>query len=240
MKLHLSLTLLATLLAGSTPVLAEGEDTAAPGEPTPTSAPVMTPPIAQDSPPQQPVADEHVEKASVSGFALEVRLETAQVVIDDDFVLPGIAAGLFLGHRSRSVTIGVGFELARLSQSTSTMGTSSDQSITSLLVLPGVRFTVARSADEKTELLGVADAGYGLGIRRGGGGTDNPPNIGRIRAQAGLGLRHWITPSFAIGGTAGLRFDRQSVTSDNGGGLESTQSLTTTSLFTSLQMTGVF
>jgi hypothetical protein len=248
------LTLLATLLAGSTTVLAQSDGapvpadqaSAQPPQPVVSPSPVAEvppqplPPQPQSQQPLPPPSQSAVAEPSVNGFAFEIRLDTAQFVNGSRDLSAGFSPGLFLGYRNRAVTFGVGLELLRVTEAAESAGVTDEAIGTSFIVLPGVRFVLARSADEKNELLGLADVGYGLIINSRTTSQTDPPNITRIRAQAGLGMRHWITPSFAIGGTAGLRFDRQSVTDPNGSSGPVDQSLSLTSLFTSLQLTGVF
>jgi hypothetical protein len=172
------------------------------------------------------------------GFALEIHLETAQLVIGNNSTLPATQAGVFLGHRGPGLTYGVGFEFGRVGQSSDSGSTSSGSSATSVLVMPGIRVPIAQVADGRTELLGQVDAGYGASWTSSDAGMD-PPSVQHLRAQLGLGLRHWVTPAFAIGATSGLRYDRFSESMD-AGGTTSSQAATNTALITSLQMTGVF
>ncbi len=106
--------------------------------------------------------------------------------------------------------------------------------MTTLIVSPGVRLAVARSGDGRAELLGQLDVGYGATWYDNTSGSAQSTE-GHLRLQLGPALRYWIHPSFAVGGTAGLRYDRLS---DNTDGMD--HALETTTLFTSLQMTGVF
>lgn len=247
MKHELIPSALALLFASTSTLFAQpgtGEAPVPDGAPEePVTAPPVIAPVAPPPPPPQSAVgepDPQPEEAVATGFALEMRLDSTTVLLGNDAALPAITAGLFLGHRSRSLTIGVGFDFGRFNQSTSSPGGSSEMNSTTVLVIPGVRFVLARTADQKTEILGQVDAGYGVSIRRAGAGGTDPDNINRLRVQAGPSLRHWITPSFAIGGTVGLRYDRASVSSDQGMGMTSEQILAITALFGSLNMTGVF
>lgn len=246
MKHPFLLSVLATFVAGTSPLFAQpgpGEapiPDGPPADPVTPPSPVVPVALPPPAPPQSTVVAPEPEQNVSTGLALEIRLDTAQVQIASDAAIPGLAAGIFVGHRGRSLTIGVGFDVGRINQSQSAAGTTSESNATTVLVIPGVRFVLARTADAKTELLGQVDVGYGVTIRRAAVSGMDPPNVGRLRGQAGPSLRHWITPSFAIGATAGIRYDRSSLTSDNGGGMTSDSSFAITSLFSSLHMTGVF
>lgn len=45
-----------------------------------------------------------------TGLAVEVRLDSGQTFLDDDFVIPSFSSGLHLGYRARSVIVGLGLE----------------------------------------------------------------------------------------------------------------------------------
>src|SRR5262245_14259267 len=119
-------------LVGATPALAQPGEPApappsegAPGEPAPAQAtdpePAPTPPRPVAAPrvvpqtPAAPATDDAFEPAT--GFALEVRLDSGQVLIDNNTFLPGTQAGVFLGQRGEKVTVGIGLELGRITES---------------------------------------------------------------------------------------------------------------------------
>ena len=195
MKYQVLLSVLATLVATTSTLFAQpgtGED-GPPLDPVP-SQPVEPVGPTAPPPPQSAVTDPEPEPASTvatdaTGIAVEVRIDTTQVLVDNDIALPGMAGGIFVGHRSRALTIGVGFDMTRLSESGGSG--SSGQSLTSFLIIPGVRFVLARTADTRTELLGQVDAGYGQSIRGSDTtmGAPDRPNIHRFRFQAGPSLR---------------------------------------------------
>jgi len=220
------------------------EPAPAPAAPVPaTAASVAAPAVT----PATDVAVEEPAAFAASGFALEVKLESGQTLIDNNFALPTMQAGIFLGHHSDPLTIGVGFELGSITDSHSEsngMGgsTNTSQTITTVLVMPGIRFRLVRSSDRRTELLGQLDAGVGATFMSTtpSMGSD-PPSTHRLRLQGGPAIRHWIGRSFAVGGTAGIRYDRQSRTTDNGSGsFTSEMTLSNTGIFGSLQITAVF
>ena len=177
--------------------------------------------------------------AGASGFAFELRMDAVDLAVDDDFMLPGTDAGLFLGYHTGSVTVGVGLDLGRFSQSQSFDGNESSMAVTTFLVAPGVRLPLARAADGRTELLLSGDLGLGQTSMSDDDDGDEPDPVFRLRVQAAPALRYWVTPSFAVGATTGVRYDRQSISNEEAG-VESSAAIATTSLFTSLQLTGVF
>jgi len=199
-------------------------------------------PDMDDAPAASPaVTSSSEEQDDGSGFAVEVHLETGQIFIDSNTVLPTTQAGLFLGFRGRSVTFGVAIDIGRISESmTDPTGTTTTASSNMLLIMPGLRAVLARSHDDRTELLGEADIGYG----RNWTSDDNPmtastPSTGHLRIQAAPGLRYWVSQSFAVGAVAGLRYERFSRSSSSGGGTTS-DTLAMTALFSAVQLTGVF
>jgi hypothetical protein len=198
------------------------------------SMPECSPSMTSEPPaPQEPAA---TTTSSQGGFALEVRLDTSQTPVDSDLVLPGTQGGIFIGTRSRSLMIGIGLDLTRLT-STQTAGTNIDvtRSQTSVLVSPGIRAVLARSGDERTELFGQLDIGYGRLWSSESGSTVDAPSTNHLRAQVAPGIRYWVSPNFAVGGSAGFRYDRYSRDI-----MDATSSAGMTSVFSSLQLTGVF
>ncbi|HSD87343.1 MAG TPA: hypothetical protein VLB44_07500 [Kofleriaceae bacterium] len=199
-------------------------------------------PDMDDAPPGAPVAAASAteEPNDGSGVAVEVHLETGQIFIDSNSVLPTTQAGLFVGIRGRSVTFGVALDFARIAESTtSSMGNTSD-SANMIFFMPGLRGVLARSHDDRTELLGEVDIGYGRNWTSSDSsmGTSNP-STGHLRVQAAPGLRYWVSQWFAIGAVAGLRYERFSRSSD-AGGTSTTNTVSMTALFSSVQLTGVF
>ena len=223
----------------------------APDEPKPTwaePAPTPPPPVAAPAQPLRPATIAAIEKeewSAASGFALEVRIETGQTVFDNSNAggtvdtLPTTQAGVFAGHRSELLTVGVGIDLSSLRVSQQDPSFSAGQRATTLVILPGVRVTVLRSGDRRTELLAQLDVGVGATWFSTSGSTGNPDpeSISRARAQIGPALRYWVGRSFAVGGTGGLRYDRASRPS---GDFQASSLVATTGIYGSLQLLGVF
>lgn len=198
--------------------------------PAPSAPPVETSyaVAAEDSP------------AAASGFALEVRLETAQLAVDSSSILPTTQAGLFLGHRSPSIMLGVGLEIGRVTSSSDDPAAGSTSVSSNLvLVMPGLRAVLARSQDQRTEMIAELDVGYGVNwtSRDPDLDMDDTPSTGHFRAQAAPGIRYWVAPAFAIGATTGLRYDRFGREGTTG---TASMALSIAALFGSLQLTGVF
>lgn len=233
------LPVFATLIAGTSTLFAQPGSPEEPVTAEPVTPPVPVAPVIAAQPPPTQLATPAPIEAVTTGFALEVRVETGLMEISNNYTVPAMAAGFFLGYRSRPFTVGVGFDFSRRSQTQSPATADSETSATSILAMPGIRFVLARTGDARTELLGQVDVGYGVTIRSGANGADFP-NQNRARAQVGPSLRHWVTPSFAIGGTAGIRYEVSKVTIDFGSGRTSESSTSISGLFASLQMTGVF
>ena len=178
------------------------------------------------------------ESAIASGFAIEARLDAAQVPAGN-ILLPAVQAGLFVGYRGAAFSLGVGLELARVHESEDAIPTGSSDSETAILVLPGVRAKLARTRDEKTELLALADLGIGTILRDSSNSNDDPDNPLRLRLQLGVSLRQWLSRSFAVGASVGLRYDRISISTDVPGA-ELTRTFAVTGMFSSLYAVAVF
>jgi hypothetical protein len=120
---------------------------------------------------------------------------------------------------------------------------------------PGVRYAIVRSADQRVELLGSLDLGFGRTFTD--SSTTPPPMMMmgvttttggfHFAYTVGPGLRYWIHPQFAMGVLAGVRgdYDTQTTTTTTTmGGNTATSSVNNTalihSIITQLQFTGVF
>lgn len=259
-----SLTLVTTVLVLALAPRAHAQS--APGDqpppPQPAQPPAPPPPAPPPAPPPhpapapvavEPAEPEHEHEHAATGFAIELGLET--VVLPQTNVsggstvdIPLVAPTLFLGYRLRRITLGIGLDLIRVDQSTSqtmaTTTTTTDMSLTNIEVAPGIRVVALESADHKTELLGVLDLGY---IAQSTGGTANnagmsQPTASEYIVQGGVGLERWLAPSFAIGATAGIRYDLTTVPESTNGlppGTSGSQSVSTTAMFAAFQITAV-
>jgi outer membrane receptor protein involved in Fe transport len=178
-------------------------------------------------------------------FAFEARLETSLFAVDDDVAISSTQPGIFFGHHARRFTLGVGFNFSRIARSMSMTGMFDTDAASSVIqIVPGARIVLARTEDTRTEAMAQLDVGYGLVITSSpSGSTDPGPSIRLLRFQLGPAIRHWITPTFAIGATAGLRYDRTSVnetTTVADMEVKTSTSVSLTNLFSSIQMMAVF
>jgi hypothetical protein len=163
------------------------------------------------------------------GFALEVHLGTRLVSLNESTggatPLNLLDGGFFVGYKLGRLMVGGSVDFTRDSTDD---GTS--EAVSLLVLMPGVRITIVRSADQRVELFGLVDFGYGhLFVDR-----VAQPDHNRLIYQLGPGLRLWLNSSFALGAVVGLRgeFDIEE------GRYGTTTGLT--SLFARLVFTGVF
>lgn len=170
------------------------------------------------------------------GLAFEGHIELARVpFVDTD--RSATTPGLFVGYQTGGLTLGVGLEIARRSESQTVSGTDMTATATSILVIPGIRATLARTADLRTELIGEFDAGIGtVRLQSPGAGTTSAL---QARLQAGPGIRYWVKPSLAIGSAVGVRYDRSSVTVGPSN-MAVDEKVSTIGLFGAVQALGVF
>ncbi|HVV83421.1 MAG TPA: hypothetical protein VHE35_10135 [Kofleriaceae bacterium] len=181
--------------------------------------------------------------AHAAGVAIELRLESSDGLRDSDFpaTLPAVGGAIFLGYAMPRLTIGLGLDLERTNSSWSDGVTDSSYTTTDFIVMPGARISLARAADGRTELLGSADVGYGqMSVSSSPSEGDDPEPVDHWRVQAGPALRYWVSPSFALGATTGIRHDSLGQNTPLGNGTSSSDSRSVTSIYTSLNLTGVF
>jgi hypothetical protein len=152
------------------------------------------------------------------GFAAEIHLgvDKALIAMDEDFIdFNSINGGLFLGGKIRKVIVGMGFEMSRLIYRNSYNTDYSDYSyrngsMTTLLFKPGVRFDMFQSDDQKVDLFGQVDIGMGTIIYREDDDSTYTADDGEdpkyfiLDWDAGLGVRYWAHPQFAISALGGL------------------------------------
>jgi hypothetical protein len=143
---------------------------------------------------------------------------------------------IFAGVQLARVALVVGFELGRRTYENDFSGTTTANTVTTYYVLPGIRVTVGRSSDGRTELLGLAELGFGETAFDYDDMFTSDFSQGRFRFELGAGLRHWLGSSFAIGAATTLRHERVR-RDDNSGALEEARS---TDVVTSLTLSGVF
>jgi hypothetical protein len=163
------------------------------------------------------------------GFALEVQMGTRLLALDlgigGMYSLSGVEGGFFAGYKFGRWQVGGGIDFQRVSSETG--GTTDASSLLSFM--PGVRVAILRSADERVELFGQVDFGFGHLFMDNNGEDHN-----RIIYQIGPGLRLWFHPNFAVGALVGLRGEFDIQEGDNG------TTTGVTSIFGRVTFTGVF
>ena len=152
--------------------------------------------------------------------------------------LSSLQGGFLLGAKINRVIFGIGFDLERVATgSTPQGGTTSSTATTDIMFTPGVRIAIVRSADQRVELFGQFDLGFGTTV------TEQNTNTSyfHLSYDIGPGLRFWAHRQFAVGAVTGLRgeFEFDTIKGNGGAGQSSTSS-GLTAVFASLQLTGVF
>jgi opacity protein-like surface antigen len=164
------------------------------------------------------------------GFALEVQLGSRLLALDvggvATFNLSAVDAGFFAGYKFGRWMVGGSLDFARVSYS---YDPGADQATSVLSIMPGVRVAILRSADERVELFGQLDFGFGHVFMDNNGEDHN-----RFVYQLGPGLRLWFHPNFAVGALVGLRGEFDIEEGNNG------TTTGVTSIFARVTFTGVF
>ena len=160
------------------------------------------------------------------GFALEIHLGTRVAPLDlgigGTYGLPVMDGGFFAGYKFGRFMVGGTLEYGRVAHDSDG---GNDSSADRLLVMPGVRIAILRSADERVELYGQADVGFGHAW------VTDQDGAHVIAFQVGPGIRLWFHPSFAASAMVGLRGEHY-VRDDDSTGY--------TGIYASLAFTGVF
>jgi hypothetical protein len=154
-------------------------------------------------------------------------------------VLNTLQGGFLLGAKINRVIFGIGFDLERVATG-SNAGSGSPtvtNATTDIMFTPGVRVAIVRSADQRVELFGQFDLGFGTTV------TDQNNNTSyfHLSYDIGPGIRFWAHRQFAVGAVTGVRgeFEFDS-TKQNGTNITTSTSSGLTSIFASLQLTAVF
>jgi hypothetical protein len=183
-----------------------------------------------------------------SGFALEVHLSTGLFSLGQQIgAFSTVQGGLFAGAKLGRVIVGLAFDLQRLATGTGSTGMNETTTArTAILFSPGVRVALARSRDQRVELFGELDFGFGHFF------VDNTPSPQGSQAETsnfhfaytlGPGLRYWVHPQFAVSALGALngQFEFDSTTTMIGN-IKSTSTSSTgnTAIVAALQLTAVF
>jgi hypothetical protein len=150
---------------------------------------------------------------------------------------------VYLGYQGRSVSVGgtVVFDHAAAVDSNDPMNQTTT-SISTVLVGPTLRAQLWQNRTARVELLLALDLAFGYTWQS----LDpdqfmqSPPKDVTAAARAGLGLRYWLAPSFAIGVTGGIAVsyqeDNEQFSTDMSGQSAAT---TATAVDLALAITGV-
>ena len=195
--------------------------------------------------PEPPVATPTADGASRdSGLALELRLSTGLALVGGNSSFPvtlsQLQGGVLLGYKTGRVLVGVGLDLLRLASGSSGLpgGSSGSSAVSTLLVSPGVRIVMARSSDQRVELFGQLDLGFGTTFYETSGASQSTQSNYRIVYTAGPGLRFWAVPQFAVSLMVGAQGDYRNL--HEGGSYSPTQTSWYTSVVGSVALLGVF
>lgn len=159
------------------------------------------------------------------GFALEINLGARITPVDlgvASFQVPLLHGGFFAGYKLGRFMIGGTFEYARAA---SDPDFGDKDSADRFVFMPGVRVAILRSADERVELYGQADVGFGHYW------LSDQDGAHVVQFQVGPGVRLWFHPNFAAAAMFGLRGEHY-IYDDASYGF--------TGLFASVALTGVF
>jgi Outer membrane protein beta-barrel domain len=200
----------------------------------PGSPPVATPPPGAIVAPDPALAGAQKERGIVAEIHLGSQLVALGNVGQNPLAIAGLEGGLFGGYKFDRVIVGLGLSLTRTENGSNPGNMPFSQAQTQLLLVPGARFALLRSADARVELFGEADFGFGHVFFEATGGGNSPSNF-QFRYQLGPGLRYWLHPQLAFSALAGLRGDY----TWQGTGNVSTNS-DITSIFATLAFTGVY
>ncbi|MSP58785.1 MAG: hypothetical protein EXR72_00305 [Myxococcales bacterium] len=233
--------------------LQQDDDPDPPPPPPPPPLPVAEPPLMTEPPPPPPPRPRPIVRGQMaSGFAVELHLGTQVASLGSDasgslVQLGVLQGGIFAGYKIQRVIVGLGFDIQRGASGTSMTGTAdTSRSATAILLSPGVRIAILRSADQRVELFGQVDLGFGRTFD-----DQTPPPMGlqpersnfQFAYDVGPGLRYWLHPQFALGALTGLRGDFGWLTTTTTAGTTTSTRTTSsgiTSVFAALLFTGVF
>lgn len=194
-------------------------------------------------------AEKQLDGAQVhQGFALELNVGSRLFSIagaGTTLSFGALQGGIFAGYKISRVIVGLGFDLSRVASGSSTGGGSeTSQADTAILFTPGIRVAIVRSAENRVELFGQFDLGFGTTIHEDHPNQPNAPDrsVFNLVYRIGPGVRFWAHPQFGISAAAGLEgdFAFNTITQNGLGGQTQHTSTGLTSIFAALQLTGVF
>lgn len=237
-------------------------DSPAPLEPAPISAPAepregtaepvgSTPPVdgaSAEAPSEESVAPPAASPESgddpappTAGVVVEIHM-TRALGLDGQGTAPGSQGGLFIGYMTSGVIFGLGLEFARVAEETTSVELEETTTLTTVLIKPGLRILLAHSPDRRVEAFAKVDLGIGESdLRRERNGESSDASNTRMLVQGGLGLRYWLHPQLAFGGSSGLRVDYARASgSEDGTNTTARAFAELASLFTAVELVGIF
>jgi hypothetical protein len=175
-----------------------------------------------------------VLEANVGGRVSLASLTTGSSNVSAALGANGLSVGLLVGFKTGRLILGLNLGFFNLTESAG----SSSISESALLLGPEMQVVLARSNDQRVELLGDVgiDFGHVFASSSGFEGDSIDPNL-YITYQLGLGVRYWLHPQFAVQGLTGFGGEALiDLSSDS----ESSGTASAHGIFTSLGLVGVF
>jgi hypothetical protein len=176
-----------TLLAAAD---ARAQDNGTPPPPPPTNTTTTPPPTNTAS--TAPVAKAPESSGQQEhGFVFEThmfaQLVTVGIGAGGTAALPLIAGGIYAGYKLDRLMIGLGFNFTSVDNGGAQI---------TMTWTPGIRYAFVRSADDRVELFGMFDIGFGhdFGL---------PVSNEIIPADLGIGARYWVHKQFAVAAAGG-------------------------------------
>ena len=159
-----------------------------------TAAPASSPPTASNPPPSSapaaaPAASGGDAGQKQDGFVFETHVYANLFNLGAGVGarIPLVFGGIFGGYKLDRLILGLGFDFS-----------SYDAGGAEIIMnwVPGVRYELVRSSDQKVALFGQLDVSIGHDFGR---------NVANeiIGADVGLGVRYWVHPQFAFAGVGG-------------------------------------
>ncbi|MFO0579310.1 MAG: hypothetical protein U1A78_35360 [Polyangia bacterium] len=159
--------------------------------------------------------------------------------------------GLFAGYKLDRIVVGLGFDISHIGTATKYAAGSSQSSgsrgDTAFLLGPGIQAAILRSKDQRIELIGAFQIGFGRTFTSISNDPAIPPQYGpennvsnfHLAYQIGPGLRYWAHPQFALTVGSGISGDHLFFSQNNPSGNKADQ-VNAVSLYGTLGALGVF
>ena len=194
-------------------------------------------------------------KQKRNGFVAYLSLTGRYTFITPDaastFTNTGLQGGLFAGYKIDRYTVGLFVDVQHIGTSSMQVAGNNQSSgargDTSFLLGPGFQGAILRSKDQRIELIGTFQIGFGRTVTS----TSNDPEVpGNYRPENttsnfhlaysfGPGLRYWAHPQFALTLASGFAADHVFFKQDNPSGRRADQQ-NLVSMYGTLGALGVF